>query len=151
MLLPFVPVLLGSQLIIAVADPIPTIDVQNTCRAAAGVFTGTTTQNDVDICVSSEQRAREQIIKDWAQYAPTDRARCVQAGAKVYLPSYVEWLTCFEMEREVRKIRQEQPASAPPARNARRQSSKTRLGSETSQCPVVEVRADGSIASIIAC
>ena len=62
MLLPFVPVLLGSQLIIAVADPIPTIDVQNTCRAAAGVFTGTTTQNDVDICVSSEQRARELAI-----------------------------------------------------------------------------------------
>ena len=116
MLLPFVPVLLGSQLIIAVADPIPTIDVQNTCRAAAGVFTGTTTQNDVDICVSSEQRAREQIIKDWAQYAPTDRARCVQAGAKVYLPSYVEWLTWLEMETAVKRMRQEDKPPAPTRR-----------------------------------
>jgi hypothetical protein len=24
----------------------------------------------------------------------------------VYLPSYVEWLTCLEMERDVRKMRQ---------------------------------------------
>src|SRR2546428_11310189 len=119
MLLPFVPVLLGSQLIIAVADPIPTIDVQNTCRAAAGVFTGTTTQNDVDICVSSEQRAREQIIKDWAQYAPTDRARCVQAGGKGYLPSYVAWLTGLGMETAGKRIGGEGKTPPPPQRPPR--------------------------------
>ena len=111
MLFPFVPLLLGSQLVIAVADPIPTIDVHKTCQAAAGVLTGTTSQNDVDICMSSEQRAREQIIKDWGQYAPADRTRCVQAGAKVYLPSYVEWLTCLEMETAVKRMGQEDKPS----------------------------------------
>jgi hypothetical protein len=28
---------------------------------------------------------------------------------KVYLPSYVEWLTCLEMERDVRKMRLGEP------------------------------------------
>ena len=68
-----------------------------------------TTQRDVEICVSSEQKAREQMVKDWTQYAAGDKARCVQAGPKVYLPSYVEWLTCLEMERDVRKMRQGEP------------------------------------------
>jgi hypothetical protein len=38
----------------------------------------------------------------------------VQAGPKVYLPSYVEWLTCLEMETAVKKMREEQqtPASS---------------------------------------
>jgi hypothetical protein len=118
MFLQLAPVLLGSQLVIAVADPIPTIDIRKTCQAAAGVLTGTTSQNDVEICMSSEQRAREQIIKDWAQYAPADRTRCVQAGAKVYLPSYVEWLTCLEMETAVKRMGQEDKP-APPARRQR--------------------------------
>jgi hypothetical protein len=118
MLLQLAPVLLGSQLVIAVADPIPTVDIRKTCQAAAGVLTGTTSQNDVEICMSSEQRAREQIIKDWAQYAPADRTRCVQAGAKVYLPSYVEWLTCLEMETAVKRMGQEDKP-APPTRRQR--------------------------------
>jgi hypothetical protein len=107
----FGPLVLGSQLVIAVVDPILTIDVRKTCQAAAGVLTGVTSQNDVEICMSSEQRAREQIIKDWGQSAPADRTRCVQAGTKVYLPSYVEWLTCLEMETAVKRMGQEDKPS----------------------------------------
>jgi hypothetical protein len=32
----------------------------------------------------------------------------------VYLPSYVEWLTCLEMERDVRKMQQEERFGAGP-------------------------------------
>ena len=66
--------------------------------------------------MSSEQKAREQIIRDWAQYAPADRTRCVQAGAKVYLPSYVEWLTCLEMETAVKRMGQEDKPPPPTPR-----------------------------------
>jgi hypothetical protein len=104
----FTPIFLWSQLVTAVANGVPTIDVQKTCRAAASVTSSTTTQRDIDICVSSEQKAREQMVKDWSQYATGDKARCVQAGPKVYLPSYVEWLTCLEMETAVKKMRQEE-------------------------------------------
>ena len=115
---PFVPIFLGSQLVTAVATGVPTIDVQKTCRAAASVTSGTSTQRDIDICVSSEQKAREQMVKDWSQYAAGDKTRCVQAAPTIYLPSYVEWLTCLEMEAAVKKMREEQKA---PASSTQRQ------------------------------
>jgi hypothetical protein len=76
---------------------VPKINVQETCRAAAGVMVGlmggSTTQSDIAICVESENKARQQLIKDWSNYRPPDRAGCIQAN--VYLPSYVEWLTAL--------------------------------------------------------
>ncbi len=93
------------------APNVPTVDIRGTCRAAAGAMVslmgGSSMERDIEICLSSEQSAREQLLKDWATYSVQDRARCVRPG--VYLPSYVEWLTCLEMERDVRKMKLEQP------------------------------------------
>ena len=100
---------------VAQAQVVPTINVQETCRAAAGVMAnllaGSTGQNDVAICVDSENKARDQINKDWGTYTASDRAGCVQAAG--YLPSYVEWLTCFEMNKSVREASQQGRAMSP--------------------------------------
>ena len=71
------------------------------------LMAGGTVQHDLDVCLSSEQAAREQIVKDWATFSAADKTQCVQPS--VYLPSYIEWLTCLEMETYVRK-----PNSASP-------------------------------------
>jgi hypothetical protein len=85
---------------------VPTIDIQKTCQAAASAMLslmgGTTTEQDVNACLDSEQKARDQIVKDLATYSSADKAQCLKTG--VYLPGYVEWLTCLEMERDVRKM-----------------------------------------------
>ncbi len=102
----FAAVALGPHLLIAAPTGVPTIDIQNTCKIAAGSMTlmaGSTIQSAIESCLRSEQSAREQLVKDWATYPATDKARCVQV--KVYLPSYIEWLTCLEMERDVRAQR----------------------------------------------
>ena len=67
----------------------------------AGMTGESTTQRDLTGCLSSEQAAREQLTKQWATYSPTEKAQCVQPS--VYLPSYIEWLTCLEMEEDLRK------------------------------------------------
>ena len=89
---------------------VPQIDINQTCRSAAAAMVilmgGSTSQRDFDICLDSEQKAREQIGKDWSTYAADDRTQCLQS--QVYLPSYIEWLTCLEMETAVKKMRQEQ-------------------------------------------
>jgi hypothetical protein len=82
---------------------IPVIDIQNTCKAAAAVSVDLST--DTDGCAKSEHAARESIAKQWAQFTATDRTRCITP--KAYLPSYIEWLTCLEMERDVRKLNRE--------------------------------------------
>src|SRR6266566_1668655 len=90
---------------------VPSIDIQKTCQAAAGAMVslmgGTTTEQDVNACLDSEQKARDQIVKDRATFSGADKKQCMRTG--VYLPSYVEWLTCLEMERDVRKM-ERQPA-----------------------------------------
>ena len=88
---------------------VPTINLQETCKAASGVMLalmgGSTSTNDLQICIDSENKAREQIIKGWGTYDASDRADCIQP--RVYLPSYVEWLTCFEMNKVVREARKQ--------------------------------------------
>ena len=100
---------------VAQAQVVPTINVQETCQAAAGVMAnllaGSTGVNDVQICMDSENKARDQIIKDWGTFTASDREGCIQPAG--YLPSYVEWLTCFEMNKNVREARQQGRAMAP--------------------------------------
>lgn len=83
----------------------PHVDIQKTCRATGSALfsnTGDTTK-DLNICMSDEQAAREQMIKNWATYPVRDKSFCAQRAE--YLPSYIEWLTCFELERELKTIR----------------------------------------------
>ena len=51
-----------------------------------------------------EHDARDAIAKQWTEFLPADKGSCVRPN--VYLPSYVEWLTCLEMRRDVRELRQ---------------------------------------------
>jgi hypothetical protein len=85
---------------------VPTVDIQQTCRIAATAMVqlmgGSSLEADQNTCLGSEQRARDSIVKDWATFSAADRGLCVQTD--IYLPSYVEWLTCLEMNREARKM-----------------------------------------------
>jgi hypothetical protein len=93
----------------------PTIDIAKTCRAASGAMVqmageSKSKEDDFKQCLGSEQKAREQMVKDWALFSAADKAQCVQT--KVYLPSYIEWRTCLDMERDVRELRKSKPAPA---------------------------------------
>jgi hypothetical protein len=63
---------------------VPTINVQEICQAAAGVMVdlmgGSTSQNDVQICLESENKARQQLLKDWSTFQASDREGCIQAN-----------------------------------------------------------------------
>jgi hypothetical protein len=86
---------------------IPTVDIKKTCQAAAAAMISLGspgTARDEEICLKSENDARDRMIKDWSSFEASDRKDCVQP--KGYLPSYIEWLTCFEMNKNVREMRQ---------------------------------------------
>jgi hypothetical protein len=101
----------------SLAGGLPRIDIQKMCRASeASPFADNTAT--LDVCLSDEQAAREKLLDDWENVPARDKAQCVLPAE--YLPSYVEWLTCLEMERDFRKIRQQQPdeqaSDVPPGR-----------------------------------
>ena len=103
--------LLSSQFLVAVADAVPNIDVAKTCRNSATV-TGTLTQQDIDVCVADEQGARDELIKEWAQFSVASKTHCVHASTD-YLPSYVEVLTCLTISRDAAGLPKDQPEEKP--------------------------------------
>jgi hypothetical protein len=93
---------------------VPTVNIQKTCRAAAAAMVSLGSPGsgrDEEICLKGENDARERMIKDWSSFEASDRKDCVQPNG--YLPSYIEWLTCFEMNKNVREMRQKGQAMPP--------------------------------------
>ena len=121
-----VVLMLGAQLLMPVADSVPTLDVRPVCRGIAqqGGATGreADTSNEIDNCIKSEQAMRDQIVKDWSTFSAPDRTSCVTESKMGGESSYTELLTCLEMARDVRKMRSQPqdaltaPAGAKPAR-----------------------------------
>jgi hypothetical protein len=112
MLLSLVPVVLGSHVLMAAAG-LPGIDLQKLCRSSERTMAELSGEpsKTFDSCMGDETEARDQLLRDWMTYSPSDKALCMRA--KDYLPSYVEWITCAEMARDLRRIRKERPGSEP--------------------------------------
>jgi hypothetical protein len=112
--------LLSSNVVIAVADGVPNINVKKTCRDAATASGTAPTQKDIDNCVADEQGARDELVKVWAQFSDPARARCVRASTD-YSPSYVEVLTCLSMARDAKGL----PEGTTPRPRKQRRLSQT--------------------------
>lgn len=98
MAVPLAALPIALQLVINVADTIPTFDVARSCRAAAAE-TGAA-QDRMQTCLQSEQRARDEIAQQWSKVAPAERDRCAQTASVGGSPTYTELITCLEMARE---------------------------------------------------
>jgi hypothetical protein len=128
-------VLAAASTALAKDGGLPKLNTEYDCRAseaamAAAIGTGSDTFGS---CMSDENDARKQLEKNWATYPASDKARCIHP--KEYTPGYVEWLTCIEMERDVRTMRKGQPE----------------ILTSVDKCPAVRYRQDGTIVSINAC
>ena len=92
----------ASPAVAQTVDRVPNLNVDPTCQGnettAAGFGRGP------DICRRSELDARDQLVKQWADFPGPDRRRCVQLGIMTNIPSYVQILTCLEMAREARNL-----------------------------------------------
>jgi hypothetical protein len=153
--------LLTPGLASAASSGVPTADIATTCRtsvrALIAIF-GTETQQNFESCMNSEKDAREQIVKNWQKFPAGARQRCVNMTG--YMPSYVEWLTCLEMEQQVSETRKKAAAipvttegrgAGAAVRPGTPDSRGPRIGSGANPCPVVQSAPDGSIISVIAC
>jgi hypothetical protein len=128
----------------------PTIDIQKTCREnvdALRAIQGVGGQ-DMDVCLSDERDAQQQLVKEWSSYPAFAKSQCVQTGE--FLPGYVEWLSCIQMTRDVLNLRKQEGAGAPEPR-AERWSSGRRAGSSTEECPFVKYTDNGSIVYVTNC
>ncbi len=98
-------------------------------QAVAAVVSVTT--DIYQSCLDDENDARKQLDGTWTKFPASDKGRCIHANE--FLPSYVEWLTCLEMTRDVQQMRKGRPA---PSSSDRR------------ECPVVHFLDDGTITGV---
>lgn len=102
---------LGAQLLITVADNVPTLNVDQVCQGIAqqgGVtFHDSAIAQEKKDCLDSEAAIRDELTKQWSSFAAADKAACVSESKMGGESSYTELLTCLEMARDVRNMRSE--------------------------------------------
>jgi hypothetical protein len=98
----------------AEADSVQSWDLTASCRAAASAGYSEKPSERVTSCLASEQRTREQLTKNWSTFPAADRIGCVKS--LTFPPTYTELVTCLEMRRDVKNLRDAKPADTNPRR-----------------------------------
>jgi hypothetical protein len=93
---------LGGALL--VADGVPTLDIEAGCRAAARMGDSLSLDESLRQCLSDENGARSELEKQWSQFSPALRQRCVATTETGGDPSYVEVLVCLQMGRDAAEM-----------------------------------------------
>jgi len=92
---------MAGGLALAAVDGVPNFNVDPSCQAAAQQAAAA---DSITVCRNSEQRARDEIARQWRQLNAADKAQCVPAAAAGGNPTYTELLTCLEMARDIRQL-----------------------------------------------
>jgi len=106
---------MGPTLTLAMADPtnvfaiddikfITSLNVEPACRAAAAMGDSLSLDSTLRQCLADEKSARDQLEKEWTQFTPALRQRCVATTQTGGDPSYVEVLVCLQMGRDAGQI-----------------------------------------------
>ena len=82
-----------------IADTAPKFDIARICQSAGG------SNEEQKRCAEEETQARDTVQTEWTQFTPSAKKQCYEETNIDSTPSYVELLTCLEMERDVKTER----------------------------------------------
>jgi hypothetical protein len=75
------------------AGGVPTLDVTRSCND--------TTFPD---CANQEQIARDMLVKQWPTFTTQEKSICAEEARQAGPPSYIAWLTCLQINQNIRKF-----------------------------------------------
>jgi hypothetical protein len=90
-------IVVGSHLLVAVADRVPAFDVARSCKLDLAATAGLSDDQSLKNCVNDETRARQQLTSQWTRFSASSRAQCIPQESVGGTPSYVSLLTCLQM------------------------------------------------------
>jgi hypothetical protein len=93
---------LSSQLVVAVADQIPTFDINRSCKLDVAATSGLSVDQSMKACVNDENKARQQLASQWSKFPASGKATCIPQENIGGTPSYVSLLTCLQMGQWLR-------------------------------------------------
>lgn len=89
---------LSSQLVVTVADRVPTFDIVRSCKLDLAATAGLTVDQSLKSCISDETKARQQLTGGWSKFSPSSKTSCVSQESIGGTPSYVSLQTCLQMD-----------------------------------------------------
>ena len=89
-------IVLGSQLVVPVADGVPKFDVARSCKLDVAATAGLSVDQSVKSCMNDEQKARQQLGSQWSKFPASSRASCTAQESIGGTPSYVSLQTCLQ-------------------------------------------------------
>jgi hypothetical protein len=99
----FPAIMVGGHLLIAVVDKVPDLNFEPICRQGGGQ--SLVGKDEVQLCIQDEKAARDALAKQWGGFDSADRMRCIRLSTTNHAASYVEVLTCLELDRDAKKLR----------------------------------------------
>src|ERR1700722_1269048 len=91
--------------VLVAGDQVPNWNVEPSCRveASRAIPVG-----DLQVCMDNERTARDQLAKEWWQSAPAAGAPALRFSTLGGEPSYTDLLTCLELPRDARALREKE-------------------------------------------
>jgi hypothetical protein len=99
-----VPLLFVLQSTYAFADDPPRLDVAPTCAGATHYAVGAGRDNQA--CLEDEHAAETVVAQNWSKYNADDKAQCTGTVKTGGPASYVELLSCLEVMRDAKELRE---------------------------------------------
>ena len=93
------PILVGLPLATPVADTVPKLGIEGSCKAAltADAALGADRDQTFSSCMNDENSAHDELTKVWMSFSATLRTRCEAEASAGGLPSYVDLLVCLQI------------------------------------------------------
>lgn len=88
---------IGSQLVLTVADRVPTFDISRSCKLDLAATAGLSIDQSLKGCVGDEKRAHKTLATQWSKFSAPSKAECIPQESIGGTPSYVSLLTCLQM------------------------------------------------------
>jgi hypothetical protein len=98
--------------LVALAASMPKSNLDKICQSAkVGALPGEDQASAYQACMQDERAARDELRQRWTKFSAAARATCAESGQLSF--SYVELLTCLEMQAGSEFNRPQKPPDAP--------------------------------------
>jgi len=95
-------IVLGSQLVLPVADGVPKFDIARSCKLDVAATAGLAVDQSIKACMRDERRARQQLGGNWSKFTASNKASCIPLESVGGTPSYVSLQTCLQFGQPAR-------------------------------------------------
>jgi hypothetical protein len=105
---------------------LPKLDIQSTCKRAQPLSSGE--KSAFQSCIDDEVRAQKELSHKWFKFKAAARSTCTQETRIGGAPSYVELVTCLELDQQAADARIENskplgtPSTSPAPKKPKRKT-----------------------------